>query len=311
MAQLIKLQDYISRYEWDTYRYPTQYIRMKRESWNRLYDEWSNRNASIQLEMSEEDEESMFEKLKQKLLKKNVSSEVIQEDTIDDEKEWPATEEELKQQFLDNLLNFQMKWATSTVTHQSIVDEKYYEDPLLKYLLQRFPDTFLVMYYPIFSIRHAPIESEIIIITPIEIEIVKFIEIEEEAVIMAGEERVWHVESPGNHRKILNPLISLRRTEKLLKSIFASQNVTFPIKKTVISRKNPIVFASEPYQTRIVGLADYKDWFKAKRTLHAPLKSAQIKAAETLLKFCQSTSMRRPEWMEGEEKNEHTEMGET
>ncbi len=40
MAQLIKLQDYISRYEWDTYRYPTQYIRQKKEQWQRFYSEW-------------------------------------------------------------------------------------------------------------------------------------------------------------------------------------------------------------------------------------------------------------------------------
>lgn len=40
MAQLIKLQDYISRYEWDTYRYPAQYIRQKKEQWERFYSEW-------------------------------------------------------------------------------------------------------------------------------------------------------------------------------------------------------------------------------------------------------------------------------
>ena len=36
MAQLLKLQDYISRYETDIYRYSNQYIRFKKQQWNAL-----------------------------------------------------------------------------------------------------------------------------------------------------------------------------------------------------------------------------------------------------------------------------------
>ena len=36
MAQLVKLLDYVSRYENDLSRYPTQYIRLKKYQWERM-----------------------------------------------------------------------------------------------------------------------------------------------------------------------------------------------------------------------------------------------------------------------------------
>ncbi|WP_405100508.1 NERD domain-containing protein [Oceanobacillus sp. FSL H7-0719] len=304
IAQLIKLQDYITRYEWDTYRYPTQYIRLKNENWNILYREWIGEVEEEPIATEElgddlqEENYSVFTKLKNKFRKPKVTVDVIQAEPAEEKTHLPETEAELKQEFLDNLLNFQMKWATSTVTHSSFVNQKFYHDPLLKYLLQRFPDTYLVMYFPVFTIKKAPIEANIILITPLEIEIIHFIEYEEEAMIMASDERTWHIEFADHHEKILNPIISLKRTEKLIRSILAAEEMEFSIKKTVLSRINNIVFAAEPYNTSIIGKLSYDDWFQEKRKLASPLKSMQIKTAEALLKHCQTTSVRRPEWEE-------------
>ncbi len=307
IAQLIKLQDYITRYEWDTYRYPTQYIRLKKENWSALYQEWlGEEEVKEDFVLTEacyddlpEKNRSVFKRLKNKFKKPKVITEILQEEQLEEKATpLPETEQELKQYFLDNLLNFQMKWATSTVTHKSFVNQKYNQDALLKYLLQGFPDTDLVMYLPIFTIKKAPIETDIILITPIEIEIIHFIEYEEDAMIMASEERTWHIEHAEQQRKILNPIISLKRTEKLIKSILTAEEIAFSIKKTVLSRSNQIIFAAEPYHTRIIGKLEYDDWFQEKRGLTSPLKNTQIKTAEALLKHCQTTSVRRPEWEE-------------
>ena len=302
IAQLIKLQDYISRYEWDTFRYPTQYIRLKKNQWDKLYVTWSEDEEvtqTLQEELPVEEEDiSVFSKIKDKFTKKKEPLDVLEEDTEEGKQELPETELELKQYFLDNLLNFQMKWATSTVAHRSFVRMEYYNDPILKYLLQRFPDTYLIMYHPIFTIKKAPIETDILLISPIGIEIIHFIEYEEDAVIMAGNERTWHIESGDKEKKVLNPIIALSRTEKIVKSILVKHELEFDIKKTVLSRKNNIISATDPYSTSIIGKMDYEDWFKAKRRLASPLKNTQIKAAEVLLKQCQTTSVKRPEWEE-------------
>jgi len=115
---------------------------------------------------------------------------------------------------------------------------------------------------------------------------------------MAGDERTWIVETAQEPRKILNPSISLKRMEKIIQSIFHAEQHDFPIKKTILSRVNPIVFAREPYQTEVIGTQQYEKWFQERRQLDSPLKSYQLKAAEILLKFCQTTSVKRPEWEE-------------
>ena len=40
MAQLVKLQDYVSRYQVDLKRYPTQFVRLKKQQWDRTKEEW-------------------------------------------------------------------------------------------------------------------------------------------------------------------------------------------------------------------------------------------------------------------------------
>ncbi|MFC4022201.1 NERD domain-containing protein [Oceanobacillus longus] len=300
IAQLIKLQDYISRYEWDTFRYPTQYIRLKKDNWNKLYSIWENPELLSKPETEEEPETeqptmSRFSRLKAKWKRpKEENQEPVQENS--EYSDLPDTELELKQYFLDKIFRFQMKWATSTVTETSFVNGNYYRDALLKYLLQRFPDTYLIMYLPIFTIKKAPVETEIMLISPIGIEIIHFLEESPDTVIMAGDERTWTLENGNEHTKMLSPLIALKRSENLVSSILASHSIDFPIKKTVLSRTNSIVYATEPYHTKIIGQKNYPDWFHEKRRLTSPLKNMQLKAAEALLKTCQSTSIKRPEW---------------
>jgi len=40
LAQLVKLHDYISRYEADLTRYPTQFVRLKKNQWKRMKIQW-------------------------------------------------------------------------------------------------------------------------------------------------------------------------------------------------------------------------------------------------------------------------------
>ncbi|MFD1066815.1 NERD domain-containing protein [Oceanobacillus locisalsi] len=311
MAQLIKLQDYISRYEWDTYRYPTQYIRQKKEQWERFYAEW--KDPLLQTDAQEEEEEteaeegeekhSLFQKWKQRFIKSPVVVEDLtpKEHVVKRNKPLmtlPDTEEALKKVFLDRLLEVQMKWASSTVSQVSVVDSKYYKDSLLQFLLQRFPDTFLIMYRPIFEVKQAAVETDIIVITPVAVEILSFVEQDADKVIMAGNERTWTItaqqeEAPG---RMINPLLSLKRSEKWVARFLKEENIDIPIKKTVISRTNRILYATAPYQTEIIDKLIFPDWFEKKRSVHLPLKKRQLTVSESLLRNSLSYSFPRPEW---------------
>jgi len=306
IAQLIKLQDYISRYQWDVYRYSKQFIRVKNNNWKKLYKKWEEEPLPSQINDDEKESPkiSLFSKWKSQIKRdKQLHLETTQEQeqTVNI---LPETENELKQYFLNNLLHFQLRWATSTITDKSFMNEKYRNDPLLKYLLQRFPDNYLIMYHPVFEIKKAPIETEIIFISPIGIEIVHFIDQENpKSVIMAGNERSWTIETGQATTKILSPVIAVRRTEKLIKSMLNQQNIEFAVNKTILARSNRIIYHTEPYKTKIVDQVNYNGWFQQKRRLSTPLKSMQLKATEILLEHTQTTALKRAEWEDLQESN--------
>lgn len=294
MAQLIKLRDYISRYEWNPYRYPSQYIRLKQEGWQKLYQTWLNKDH-IMKESDVVKDGSYFDKIRSFIKQPDEDGE---DDLITTGEVLPSSKIELKQYYLDKLFPFQMTWATSTVSEVSFINRNYHDDQTLKYFLQRFPDIYLLMYYPIFNIKNATIDSEIILISPFEIEIIHLLEKPPQTTIMAGDDRTWMIEDQYKEKNIMSPLISLKRTEHIVKRILFTEQVDFPVRKIVMSRLNNIVFSSEPYQTSIIGKFQFDQWFSERRRLNSSLKSTQLKATEALLKHCLTSAVKRPEWEE-------------
>jgi len=293
MAQLIKLKDYISRYEWNAFRYPSQFIQFKQEKWEKAHRMWLEKQTMDQVEeqLFPENRSDIFSKIKSFFTRTDESV-----DTIETESPLPTTEQELRQYFLDELYPFQLKWATSTVTDISFIDETYYNNRTLIYFLQRFPDIYLIMFEPVFNIKDTPIDGEMIMISPLGIEIVYLLEDHPSITYLVSDERTWTVETANSQQKILSPLIALRRTEQIVQSSVNKEKVNFPTVKTILSRTNDIIITTEPYQTKIIGKREYEQWFNLKRRLSSPLKSDQLRAADALLKYCMTTAIRRPEW---------------
>lgn len=256
---------------------------------------WENESVADEAEEQTEPA-STFSKIK--ALMKTGSRQQEEESAPDEQDNLPKSKEELKHFFLDKLFPLQLKWASSTVTDVSFMDKSYYEDETLKFFLQRFPDTYLLMYFPIFNIKKAPVDGDIILLSPIGIEIIYLMEQDEGITFVAGDERKWWVEGSKEQSKMLSPMIALKRTEKIIKGILNTENIDFPITKVILSRTNKIRFDSEPYNTRIIGKNEFDNWFKDKRNLVSPLKSQQLKIMELLLKNCQTTAFKRPEWEE-------------
>lgn len=310
MAQLIKLQNYISRYQWDLNRYSKQYMKVKNEHWDTLYKQWKEQFElnKVKEKIKAEEELStsnILTKLLSPFKKEHPSGEDIKQNQIEDDrvKEIPLPKEEidLKHYFLNKMYPFQLKWASSTIAEKSFLDERYMYDSLLKYLLQRFPDNIFIMYEPIFEIKNAPVEMDTIIISPIGIEILHFIEPKHpDAVLIAGDDRTWTIDTKDKQTKIISPVISVKRSENVIKSIFKQHDIKFDLSKTIISRKHQIIHYMEPYKTNIVDYLNYDEWFQPRRKLSSPLKSLQLKAAETLLQYTQTTAFKRPEWNDEE-----------
>lgn len=312
MAQLIKLQDYVSRYETDLYRYPSQFVRLKKQQWEKMKQHWENGDlppaSPINKEEGQEEERNSMKEKLFSLFKKNEVEEEDLPNSIQPNDEEIAfemdshhdisTEEELKVSFLDLVFDFQLRWASSTIMEKSYVDNSYHYDERLRYLLQRFPDNILVMYNPVLKIKHAPVELETILITPTGIWCLTFLEFEEGTAYIGSGERFWLKKWGNVETKVLNPLIGLRRMEGILHQIIQYAGVDLPIHKGVISRNGYIDYPQAPVGIQFLDKRLHNQWFQQQRSSSSPIKSVQLKAAQTILEYCQTTSFKRLHWGE-------------
>ena len=321
MAQLIKLQDYISRYQVDLTRYPTQFIRLKKGQWERVKKEWEQGGDIPTWEHIEEGEQpTRFATLKKFFPKRfqkvtletedietvDTTNELTDESYIPDEETafhfkanilyQPQTLPELKKMYLDQFFHFQMKWASSTLREKSYVDPKFLRDPLLRALLQTLPDNYLILYYPIIKLKKAPVELDIIIMTPTECLCITVIENENQAVYIGTGDRFWIKKVGNEDKKVLNPMIQLDRMETILKQIFAISNVSMPIRKVLLSRNGYIDYPGSVYNVQFVDKRKFPEWMESIRKSSSPMKHMQIRAAQAILNYVQTTSFNRDIW---------------
>ncbi|TYR77023.1 NERD domain-containing protein [Rossellomorea vietnamensis] len=312
MAQLIKLQDYISRYELDTYRYPSQFVRLKKQQWAKWKESWDQGELLFQEEPEEAEDISEKTSLMSRfggLFKKREKEEaewqeleILATPSEEDSEmnlnftELPSTEEELKHLFLDQLFHFQLRWASSTIMEKSYVDKSYTSDERLMYFLKRFPDNIFLMYFPVFKFKNAPMEMDILLLTPTEIWCLTFMEEEDEAAYIGSQERFWLKKSGNRASKVLNPLISLNRMESVISTLMKHLEVDLPIKKGIISRNGYIDYGMAPHNLNLIDKRAHAEWFGKMRASHSPIKNVQLKLAKGLLDFCQSTSFKRLGW---------------
>lgn len=321
MAQLVKLLDYVSRYENDLTRYPNQFLRLKQYQWNRLKIQWET--GGLQPVTAEEDD---FAEHDQETKKKRVPSflrffkgnKEAEEDVplvVEEEEDdfdfnpnliyQPNSPEQLRKLYLDQLFHFQMKWASSTLMDKSRVAPKYMRDSLLRSFLQELPDSYLLFYEPIIKLQNAPIELEIILITPVECMCIKVMEAEDLAAFSDIDNRFWMKRIGDEEVKVLNPLISLNRMTQIISQLFKGKGIEFPIRKYLISRNGYIDYPMGSYDLDIIDRRSYEEWFNSIRTLSTPLKFAQFRAAQSILDVGQTTAMSRlldeEEYLEEEE----------
>ena len=324
MGQLIKLQDYISRYEQDTYRYPGRFIRLKQQQWEKLKEAFQAGDAGkafiIDPEEPEEQQpnkKGIASRLRRFLKKEPVMTEETEETEeekregiLDYERIRPDTADnldELKQSFLNQLLRIQLKWASSTMLEKSFMDQSYLFDERLRFFLQRLPDTVLVLYKPVFLLKNAPVEGEVILLTPTEAWCISFLEEEEEAAFSGSGERFWtrrHHRYP--EKKILNPQLGVNRMAAILGKLFSIEETALPVRKAILSRNGYIDYPLAPHDLTLLDKRSFPDWFARMRSSSAPLKHQQLKAAQVLLDYCQTTSSRRVDWDAEMEEEEDT-----
>lgn len=341
MAQLVKLQDYVSRYQNDIKRYPTQFVRLKKIQWARMKKDWELGEEIPQWQHEDPVEEKPHKNFLKRMIalthkrklnsleeeeeyldpKENFFHQIeevqeqddleLDEDLIPDESSsfmfqptilyYPQTIQELKRMYMDQLFQFQIKWASSTLLEKSYVDSKYYRDTLLRAFTQRLPDSYFLFYYPIFQVKKAPIELGILLMTPTECICIQVLEEEVQAVFLGDGNRFWKKKVGKLEKKVLNPLIGLNRMEAIVKKIFNKHEIDLPIRKVVLSRNGYIDYPGSSYGVEFIDKRKYPEWFAILKKNPSPMKHMQFKAVQFLLNSIQTTSYHRLE-----EENEYS-----
>lgn len=299
MAQLIKLGDYISRYEVDIFRYASQFNRLKRKRWeelNHLQEPVQNKQDQLEKE-AWFDQSTVAHKLKKFFFKIKSQQEIIHEDLATHE----PTPEEIKQSFLQELYHFQLKWASTTLTERSFIDTNYKRESSLRYLLTQFPDNYLVMYKPIFILNKAPVEADVIIIGPNETWSISILEHQHGSYFRTDKGHFWYEYQGESERKVINPLLSINRTAKIIGSIYHKYEHDLPVQKLVLCQNGYVGDTYVPQDTQYIDSKVYNNWYDQMVKRSTPLKFKQLQAAQSLLRHCQSTFVHRPEWIEEQE----------
>lgn len=305
MAQLVKLLDYISRYENDLTRYPNQFLRLKKYQWDRMKIQWERGATHTMWEQIAEETEKEKKGFSSLFRFFSPRQEVEELETAEIEEEeddfgftpnivhTPDTIEQLHKLYLDQLFHFQMKWASSTLMDKSRVDSKYMRDSLLRSFIQQLPDSYLLFYNPIIRLQKAPVELDIMIVTPVECMCITVLEEEDVAVFIGSSDRFWTKKIGDQEAKLLNPMISLNRTAKIVSQLFKEKDIDFPIKKYLISRNGYIDYPTSAFDMKIVDRRSYEDWFSAIGGMRTPLKFTQFQAAQAILDVGQTTAVSR------------------
>lgn len=304
-------------------RYPTQFVRLKKSQWERVKYQWMSGEEIPEWEHIDNQDEmqepkkriSLFKKFKFKkqdleeedFEKVDVSNELVnQEDDIQEEETtlffepkivyYPSTLEELKRMFFDQFFHFQIKWASSTLREKSYVDPRFMRDTMLRSLLQRFPDSYLVFYYPIVKVKKAPVELDIILLTPTECICITVVEEENSAVFVGNSDRFWTKKVGKIDKKVLNPIIQLNRMESIISQLFINNEVEMPIRKVLLSRNGYFDYPGSIYNVQFVDKREFPKWMQQMKRSTSPMKRMQMHAAQTILQSVQTTSFNRDIW---------------
>ncbi|HLR54929.1 MAG TPA: NERD domain-containing protein [Pseudogracilibacillus sp.] len=300
MAQLLKSLDYISRYESNPFHYSSEFIRLKQENWAKLLNEcesqrlaFFSKNTGVSAETlgKIQEEHATFYPFKKHQANKAVLSRHNKEGEI-------KSKTDLMHYFLNQICLLHIKRASSILIHTSLITGSLNEESDLIKLLQRFPDIYFIMYLPIFYIKNALVEANILLISLLSIEIIEFVNYSKAASVFIERNRFWTVEQLGKREKIISLVISLHQTEQIVQNILRHDCIEFPIKKTVVAKECRFYISKDPYQVQLIDRPSYYNWFQAKRKFQSPFKNTQLNGMNALLKHSQTSAVKRPEWTE-------------
>ncbi|WP_444684037.1 hypothetical protein [Alkalicoccus luteus] len=281
MAQLVKLADYVSRYEIDIYRYPSRYVRLKKERWQRIKADWEATRREGEGPLFQHYEEKGTWKKARMLLAKNWKKKTQEE--MDLPSNWELRHQSvdaLREQFVKELLSFQLNWASSTVSEISAIAPVHRNDPLLNWFLTSFPDTFFLFYEPVLMAGQAPVECDTLLLTPNELWVLHVLPGDGTTIYSSQGTRYWEKREGESRETLLHPSVSIRRTVTVLQQILQGSGIKL---KTAVLCPDGYIDTGKNNRLEFYDKRSMSLFQNSLRKMTTPIKADQLKAAEQLL----------------------------
>ncbi|WP_221566451.1 NERD domain-containing protein [Alkalihalobacillus sp. TS-13] len=296
MAHLIKLEDCISRYEQDVFRYTGQYTRLKRDRWHRVKTNWENAQETVELQHAVENQSDGKKWWKRK--RRETEIEVIDEGSVNRD---DRTFSELKEDFREELFQFQLKWASSTIRETSRISVSLKKDRFLRFLLKEVPDNYLVLYKPVIQVKKAQTQLDVLLLGPDSIHAIVMLETSNGEVVHASKDRFWKCEKDGDERKVINPTSAVQRMNYFIESVIDTESTEMNLTYVILTYNAYVNRTNIPSYIRVIDQTNFDNWKNRLKKQPSPLKFKQLKAAKMILEQCVTTAFSRPEW-ESDEK---------
>ncbi|NGP44215.1 NERD domain-containing protein [Bacillaceae bacterium SIJ1] len=301
MAQLIKLQDFVSRYESDMFKYPSQFIRLKQQRWRHLKEAYQDQRLMEPLQLQDEtslkdwgieDDGGLTWKNRMKRWfqrKKRDKNEPEQTEPFQ------GSIDEVKEFFLTELFKYQLKWASSTLLQKSYGVNTYKRDEQLAYWLRVLPDNYLILYRPVFEIHHTRVEVDTIILGPSELYCISTLSGRKGSLYETDGKTYWLQDGQADEHHI-NPLQELEQMEKIVHSIIPKEQRKLHVKKIAYTDSGFIDASTERPGLSYVDVRTHESWMKRLQANSSPIKYNQLNTARLLLDHCYTQSVKRTEW---------------
>lgn len=254
MAQLIKINQCVSRYQVDLRCYANRFTWLKKKRMEEWKERWENR-LDIKNRAQQDDKYS----------------------------------KPLKIEFGNWMFEKQLDWSTRTAFEWSIRPDKIHTEQWLRRILEGINDVSFFMYQPVLLTKSGPVQLDSVLITNDIICCVHPLKGEPGNVFRNVTQRKWCEMTNGVMRPLISPLISLRRTKAVVSAFLKSHDLaSMKIEAAVYAPECYIEQTMSNYEADFIDRRNERDWFIRLDQHSLLMKREQLEAAELLLKHSET-----------------------
>ncbi|WP_010630467.1 hypothetical protein [Sporolactobacillus vineae] len=197
--------------------------------------------------------------------------------------EWDDRQEGTGRNFEHWLFRMQLDWATRTADRRSACPDDMQRALWVQKLLHQINDLSFIAYKPVLLTRSGAVQLDSLLITNDVVWCILSLPGETGSVFQEISGRRWREIISGGERTLISPLISLKRTQKVIDAFLKQEGLEMRTASAVLSTESFIEFVPDDRGVSLVDRRSLRNWLDEIARHSLILKKGQVLAAEALL----------------------------